>query len=671
MAMGPGSAPYNTLPDDTTIGLMPGGTHVFGGSVEVADADVGQALSVRLTVTSGWLKLGTEEDPARELTLDGTESEINAALAGLTYLAPTTVNFEEDPGGITDVLEIETSDDADRWDVDQIVFRITSDGTFSNAAPINDVPTATFTVGVDLEEDGVDTVHGFGTSIQVSDPRGIYEGGLRVRLAVDYGELNFAFDPDAPSGSPGGPPAGVDIEFVSGGESSTGDYWELWGEPAQINLALAGLKYSIGFIPEGGTAELKVETFDGELYDTDTIPFNIVHTLTAAPATIEYDETPGDDPFDDGLHNTEGLLHTSVWNPEFMLGDDAPEHAVEPIEGFDQARQGRFGILYLNGGTGDYLYVPDDAAIEGAKDTQTETFQIAAFQGSFGFDGGEESIYLPDATQVLTIKVNGVNDVPMLTSARTGAHYMDSPGDDTFAGQGGTLSSTDRDLDDDPTFGVVGAVASTSRPGFDRAAQGEYGTLYMDSATGTYLYEPDDAAFERLKSEVKDTFTLTVTDESGATVTQPYTATIVGRNDRPLAPVAEPIYAASGDQALAIPAASGILAHATDRDGDPLTAVLLSGPSHGVLALQPDGSFVYTPQAGFSGADSFLVEASDGDLASTPIRVTLHVGAATPLAADDVLAVSEDRSSLERAGTPATSWRTTRWGRALRRGRRS
>jgi hypothetical protein len=58
-----------------------------------------------------------------------------------------------------------------------------------------------------------------------------------------------------------------------------------------------------------------------------------------------------------------------------------------------------------------------------------------------------------------------------------------------------------------------------------------------------------------------------------------------------------------------------------------LTARLVSGPAHGTLKLEEDGSFVYTPEAGFSGADVFRYRAFDGRLDSARIGVvTIRVG---------------------------------------------
>jgi 5-hydroxyisourate hydrolase-like protein (transthyretin family) len=78
------------------------------------------------------------------------------------------------------------------------------------------------------------------------------------------------------------------------------------------------------------------------------------------------------------------------------------------------------------------------------------------------------------------------------------------------------------------------------------------------------------------------------------------------------APVAtNDAYAATEGVALSVPA-PGVLANDTDADGDPLTAHLLTNVSNGTLVLQSDGSFLYTPAAGFVGTDTFTYRAYDG-----------------------------------------------------------
>ena len=58
-----------------------------------------------------------------------------------------------------------------------------------------------------------------------------------------------------------------------------------------------------------------------------------------------------------------------------------------------------------------------------------------------------------------------------------------------------------------------------------------------------------------------------------------------------------------------------MLGNDADPDGEhALTAVLVSGPAHGTLTLNADGSFTYTPDANYSGPDSFTYRASDGTL---------------------------------------------------------
>jgi VCBS repeat-containing protein len=75
--------------------------------------------------------------------------------------------------------------------------------------------------------------------------------------------------------------------------------------------------------------------------------------------------------------------------------------------------------------------------------------------------------------------------------------------------------------------------------------------------------------------------------------------------------------------------APGVLANDSDANGDPMTAVSHSAPAHGTLTPNANGSFVYTPAAGFSGTDSFTYRASDGTALSAPATVTITVGQPT------------------------------------------
>ena len=58
---------------------------------------------------------------------------------------------------------------------------------------------------------------------------------------------------------------------------------------------------------------------------------------------------------------------------------------------------------------------------------------------------------------------------------------------------------------------------------------------------------------------------------------------------------------------------------------DFLMAELIEDPLHGLLTLNADGSFSYTPDDGFSGTDSFLYKLSNGEDESNQATVTIEV----------------------------------------------
>ncbi len=111
-------------------------------------------------------------------------------------------------------------------------------------------------------------------------------------------------------------------------------------------------------------------------------------------------------------------------------------------------------------------------------------------------------------------------------------------------------------------------------------------------------------------------------------------------------------FSATEDGTLTVPA-PGVLGNDTDPDGDPLTAVLVTGPAHGTIVFNPDGSFVYTPAADYTGPDSFTYTVSDGDQSSAPATVTLNVNPANdpPTAVANTYSLAEDRTLTVPAGS--------------------
>lgn len=86
-------------------------------------------------------------------------------------------------------------------------------------------------------------------------------------------------------------------------------------------------------------------------------------------------------------------------------------------------------------------------------------------------------------------------------------------------------------------------------------------------------------------------------------------------------------YSVPAGGTLAVPA-SGVLANDIDLNKSVLFANLVADVSHGTLDLQSDGSFTYTPDAGFAGSDSFTYFCSERTTAlvsgTTTVNLTIE-----------------------------------------------
>src|SRR6185436_15482493 len=75
---------------------------------------------------------------------------------------------------------------------------------------------------------------------------------------------------------------------------------------------------------------------------------------------------------------------------------------------------------------------------------------------------------------------------------------------------------------------------------------------------------------------------------------------------------------------LTVPA-TGVLGNDSDADGDPLRAILVSGPGNGTFSLDQYGGFTYTPPGTFSGDITFVYRVNDTHADGNTATVTIHV----------------------------------------------
>ncbi|WP_283611414.1 Ig-like domain-containing protein, partial [Mycolicibacterium poriferae] len=240
---------------------------------------------------------------------------------------------------------------------------------------------------------------------------------------------------------------------------------------------------------------------------------------------------------------------------------------------------------------GSFTYTPDTDF------SGTDTFSYVASDGSTS-----------SAPTLVKITVTPVNDVPVAE-------------DDSFtisedSRLHGNVLSNDTDSDRDL---LTASLASGPA----------HGSLTLN-ADGTFSYLPT------ANYTGTDSFTYTVSDGTSAGSTATATITISPVNDAPVANNSS--FSVSEDSIY-----TGNL-NVVDVDGDTVSTDVVTGPAHGALTLNDDGSFTYTPDADYTGADSFTYIGTDGVRTTSPATVTITVTPIddAPTARDDTYSMSED-----------------------------
>src|SRR5207248_1682007 len=146
-----------------------------------------------------------------------------------------------------------------------------------------------------------------------------------------------------------------------------------------------------------------------------------------------------------------------------------------------------------------------------------------------------------------------------------------------------------------------------------------HGTLTLNQ-DGSFTYTPA-ANFSG-----SDTFTYALNDGVVDSAPATVTITINPVNDAPVA--IKDSFSTNEDTWLGV-AAPGVLGNDIDADTElsGLSVILVSGPAHGELTLNADGSFTYAPGANYNGEDAFVYKVSDGTLESAPATVHITINA--------------------------------------------
>ncbi|MFO0929484.1 MAG: Ig-like domain-containing protein [Gemmataceae bacterium] len=314
--------------------------------------------------------------------------------------------------------------------------------------------------------------------------------------------------------------------------------------------------------PAHGTAAYSPN--DGKLYYTPTANWSGTDTFTyraydgraySAPATVTVTVLPVNDApvgradsfsvFEDNVLVV-GQVEANL-PPGVLWNDTDAEN--DPLTALLVAGPAN-GTLTFNA-DGSFVYTPNPNF------NGTDTFTYKASDGQ-----------LPSAVTTVTLTVLPVNDLPVGTP-----DTLSATEDTVLTILTTVLTGNDTDIDGDTLS--IGTFTQPAHGTLTRA-QTVSGLIYTPAAN---YYGPDSFTYQPLDRAQAQGNVVTVTINVAAV------------NDEPVALANS--YTLTEDTPLTV-AAPGVLANDNDVEGNPLTAVLVTGPVNGSVTLNADGSFTYT-----------------------------------------------------------------------------
>jgi VCBS repeat-containing protein len=319
--------------------------------------------------------------------------------------------------------------------------------------------------------------------------------------------------------------------------------WSFKADDAELDFLAEGQQISQTYIvtvtdSAGATSQ---QTITVRIYGSNDAP--VIESAVTTGSVIEIaDGAKGE--------NVDTLEVTGVI--AFSDVDNIDTHEVT-IAANDEDYLGNFSVELVekqdsvNEGEVTWTFKVEDSAVDflAASETLTQIYNVTVSDGKGG-----------TVTQNVTITITGTNDVPVLGKGTTDATVtefvdgrgrdetprgFDKDGDERHGGHWGGPAKAHSatgvinfsDADDTNTHTVAAAPKG-------EAYLGEFIPSISDAATGdnagqiTWKFTVDDKDIDFLGAGDKlvQTYTVSLVDSSGATVTQDVTITLVGTNDR-------------------------------------------------------------------------------------------------------------------------------------------
>jgi filamentous hemagglutinin family protein len=285
-----------------------------------------------------------------------------------------------------------------------------------------------------------------------------------------------------------------------------------------------------------------------------------------------------------------------------VLENDSDESGNPLVDGTvdsytDPAGGGLLTPIEVDGEIMSFEYTPPDDAVFEDQGDSDESGAYAEFTDAFEYYA--KDIYGQVSTEPAIVTITVKNYIPVASDDSTTIHMntTDNATDASFNLQ--TLVS-DADGSTNPLiFGLVDGDTAN-------------GTVMITGDIATY--EPD-GGYVSPDSQTPDTFQYTVSDDhivdmQGDPIVITQTVSIIVTNELPVADGGD----ATSHMGSTINSSAGFHDVADDGYTDAVIVFDYTQPSHGTVAMNPDGTFTYEPaDPGYVGLDSFEYSVADAE----------------------------------------------------------